>query len=462
MESRAGLPSMATLFSAYATITTFITLLQQAFNQFIPQRVQDYLYEKLEQWFNKPKSSASLFTLVIEQSDELEGYRNHNQVFEACEKYLCSKLSNFANRLKVTRPRAEDMLAFSLAEGQEFREVYEGVEFTWNYVISANENSEHQSQERRHFELTCEKKHKDKALNSYLPFVLNFYNELQEKQKELKLHTLDKYGGWHAIEFKHPFTFDSLAMDPDMKKAITDDLDRFIKRKEFYKRVGKAWKRGYLLYGPPGTGKSSLVAAMANHLKFDIYDLQLSQVDDDATLRNLMVWTTNKSILVIEDIDCCSGLPNRRENIEVCSDDDQGSNGGDENWSASKISLSGLLNFLDGLWSSCGDERIIIFTTNQKDKLDPALLRPGRMDMHIHMSYLTMPGFRVLASNYLDVSDDDDHPLLFKEIESLIGNVNITAAQVGEEILRSEDAEIALRGVIELLKKKKSERTKMK
>jgi len=71
-----------------------------------------------------------------------------------------------------------------------------------------------------------------------------------------------------------------------------------------------------------------------------------------------------------------------------------------------------------------------------------------------------MPGFRILASNYLDISDDD-HPLLFKEIESLIKTVNITAAQVAEEILRSEDPEIALRGVIELLKKKKSERTKM-
>ena len=277
---------------------------------------------------------------MIEQSNDVEGYHHHNQVFDACERYLCSKLSNFANCLKVTRQRAEDTLTFSLAEGQEFEQVFEGVEFTWNYVICSSENSEHQNQERRHFELTIEKKHKDKALNSYLPFVLNFYNEMQEKQKELKLHTLaDRYGGWHAIEFKHPFTFDSLAMDPDMKKSITNDLDRFVKRKEFYKRVGKAWKRGYLLYGPPGTGKSSLIAAMANHLKFDIYDLQLSRVEDDAILRNLMLWTTNKSILVIEDIDCCSGLPNRRENIEGCSDDGQDSNGGDEHLSASKVHL---------------------------------------------------------------------------------------------------------------------------
>ncbi|KAL9418147.1 hypothetical protein AB3S75_041046 [Citrus x aurantiifolia] len=67
-------------------------------------------------------------------------------------------------------------------------------------------------------------------------------------------------------------------MDFDMKKTIMDDLERFLQRKEFYRRLGKAWKRGYLLYGPPGTGKSSLIAAMTNYLNFDIYDLELSNL----------------------------------------------------------------------------------------------------------------------------------------------------------------------------------------
>jgi chaperone BCS1 len=76
--------------------------------------------------------------------------------------------------------------------------------------------------------------------------------------------------------------------------------------------VGKAWKRGYLLYGPPSTGKSSLIAAMANHLKFDIYDLELSNVYSNSELRRLLVSTANRSIVVIEDIDCSVELQNRQ------------------------------------------------------------------------------------------------------------------------------------------------------
>jgi len=63
-----------------------------------------------------------------------------------------------------------------------------------------------------------------------------------------------------------------------------------------------------------------------------------------------------------------------------------------------------------------------------------------------------MPGFRVLAANYLDIANDE-HPLLFKEVESLIGTVNVTAAEVAELMLRSKDAETTLQEIIELLKK---------
>ena len=92
-----------------------------------------------------------------------------------------------------------------------------------------------------------------------------------------------------------------------------------------------------------------------------------------------------------------------------------------------------------------------MFTTNHKDRIDPALLRPGRMDMHIHMSYCTPYGFKTLASNYLGVSNHR----LFTEIERLITEVEVTPAEIAEELMKSEEADVALEGLIEFLKRAK-------
>ncbi|GKC58723.1 AAA+ ATPase domain-containing protein, partial [Tanacetum coccineum] len=115
------------------------------------------------------------------------------------------------------------------------------------------------------------------------------------------------------------------------------------------------------------------------------------------------------------------------------------------------FSLSGLLNFIDGLWSCCGDERIIIFTTNHKERLDPALLRPGRMDVHIHMSYLTTDGFNTLAANYLNI----DHHWRFREIKQLIECKKVTPAEVAEELMKSDNVEAVLEGLVNFLKRKR-------
>ena len=116
------------------------------------------------------------------------------------------------------------------------------------------------------------------------------------------------------------------------------------------------------------------------------------------------------------------------------------------------MTLSGLLNFIDGLWSSCGDERIIVFTTNHKDRLDPALLRPGRMDMHINLSYCTAKAFKTLAANYLGVHDNDHR--LCEEIEGLISGTRVTPAEVAEELMKSDNADVALEGLVNFLKRK--------
>ncbi|KAL5788657.1 hypothetical protein ACOSP7_005606 [Xanthoceras sorbifolium] len=205
--------------------------------------------------------------------------------------------------------------------------------------------------------------------------------------------------------------------------------------------------------------ESSLIAAMANYLNFDIYDLELTDLRGNNELRKLLIATENRSILVVEDIDRSIELQDRlaaeARAAAVAMNPNRvrpGLNQGNQ------VTLSGLLNFIDGLWSSCGDERIIVFTTNHKERLDPALLRPGRMDLHIHMSYCTPCGLKMLASNYLRITE---HPLLL-EIEELIEQVKVTPAEVAEQLMRDEVPEIALSGLIEFLKSKKTENDESK
>ncbi|CAN1344427.1 AAA-ATPase At3g28600 [Linum perenne] len=204
-----------------------------------------------------------------------------------------------------------------------------------------------------------------------------------------------------------------------------DDLVAFTKSEEYYARIGKAWKRGYLLYGPPGTGKTTMIAAVANFLNYDIYDLELTDVRNNTDLRKLLIDVSSKAIVVIEDIDCSH-----------------------ESSNSSKVTLSGLLNIIDGIWSASGGERIIIFTTNHVKKLDEALIRRGRMDKHIELSYCRFEGFKVLAKNYLSI---DSHPL-FEVVQSLLEKINISPADVAESLMQKsieEDAETCLNRLIQ-------------
>ncbi|GLT25270.1 hypothetical protein SLA2020_004100 [Shorea laevis] len=119
-----------------------------------------------------------------------------------------------------------------------------------------------------------------------------------------------------------------------------------------------------------------------------------------------------------------------------------------------KLTLSGLLNFIDGLWSSCGDAKIVVVTTNNKDMLDPVLLRPGRMDLRINLSYCRVDAVRILASNYLDISNGD-HPL-FGKVDSLIESKEVTPAEVAGELMKNEVADLALQGLVSFLEHKRS------
>ncbi|XP_008241895.1 PREDICTED: AAA-ATPase At2g18193-like [Prunus mume] len=452
--------SASVWLSAYASFAGFMMLVRSMATELMPQPLRSYMYSVFNHLF-APFFSREV-TLLF---DEHYGM-TYNELYEAIEVYLRMKIGPSVRCLRVSKLPRIKAINVSIDRDEELDDTFDGVKMKWCYVVTLekprNGSKDEKEKEKHRFELTFHKKHKDKVIDYYLPYVLARAKTLKEEQKTLKLYTnLDYWCGdddednenWGSINLDHPCTFDKLAMDPELKRMIIEDLERFVARREFYSKVGKAWKRGYLLYGPPGTGKSSLVAAMANYLKFNVYDLDLAAIEDNSELKRVMMSTTNRSILVIEDIDCSINLQNR--------DDDQDKSS-KETYSYKKpLTLSGLLNCIDGLRSSCGDERIIIFTTNRREMLDPALLRPGRMDVHIHMSYCTPSGFRVLASNYLGIRDGEDHRL-FGEIERLIESTEVTPAQVAEELMKSDDAEVSLGGLVNFLKHNQAERERKK
>ncbi|CAB4318080.1 unnamed protein product [Prunus armeniaca] len=450
-DLKGQMPTTAsTLFSAYASFATCMMLLRSMAKELIPEPFRTYLFSAIN-YLLTPFFSTK-FTLIV---DEHSGMIR-NQVYDAADVYLRTKIGPSTERLRVSKTPRKKAISVAMTKDEEVADTFDNVKLRWRFSSESKKvGNKNKIVEKRFFELTFSKKHKDKVLNSYLPFVLARAEAIKDEQKVVKLYTRHLWPSsshdeeeeeeegnsyWGPVKLEHPSTFETMAMEPELKRAIVEDMDRFVRRREFYKKVGKAWKRGYLLYGPPGTGKSSLIAAMANYLKFNVYDLELASIYSDSHLRRVLLSTTNRSILVIEDIDCCRVVAGNRAADSISKSD-----------SEDRATLSGLLNFIDGLWSSCGDERIIVFTTNHRDRLDPALLRPGRMDVHIHLSYCTASGFRILASNYLGIAVDNRHRLC-GEIEGLIASTEVTPAEVAEELMKSDDADFALQGLVNLLK----------
>lgn len=156
----------------------------------------------------------------------------------------------------------------------------------------------------------------------------------------------------------------SVVLGKGKKEAIVSDVQRFLQRDRWYAERGIPYRRGYLLHGAPGSGKSSFITALAGHLDFNICLLNLSErgLTDDK-LNHLLSNAPDRSILLLEDVD--AAFLGRQQAAE-------------DGYQAS-VTFSGLLNALDGVAS--GESRIIFMTTNHIERLDPALIRPGRVDM---------------------------------------------------------------------------------
>ena len=173
---------------------------------------------------------------------------------------------------------------------------------------------------------------------------------------------------WNAMGALQGRGLDSVLCDDDRLTAIATDLRRFLSAQDWYLQRGIPWRRGYLLYGPPGTGKSSALRALATDLQLDLALIDLCRpglTDDD--LRELMFCAPSNAIIAMEDVDAAF----------------RGREAADQKGG---ISFSGLLNAIDGVAAQEG--RALVMTTNHREKLDPALIRPGRADVQVEIGLI--------------------------------------------------------------------------
>ncbi|GFY93523.1 P-loop containing nucleoside triphosphate hydrolases superfamily protein [Actinidia rufa] len=257
---------------------------------------------------------------------ELNENFQDNQFYRKVKTYVNSLASmedsDFTNLF--TGKKSNDIV-LCLDDNQTVHDEFLGARVSWTNEVGKG-NGKGCS---RTFVLRIKKKDKRRILRPYLQHIHTVSDEIEQRRREVKLYMNTQFdhqtnGRWRSIPFTHPSTLDTIAMDSDLKNKVKSDLESFLKSKQYYHRLGRVWKRSYLLYGPSGTGKSSFVAAMAKFLSYDVYDVDLSRVSDNSDLTMLFI-----------------------------TDDEQ-------------------INRY---------EKVLVFTMNTKEQIDPAILRPGRIDL---------------------------------------------------------------------------------
>lgn len=192
-------------------------------------------------------------------------------------------------------------------------------------------------------------------------------NSMYERMRGKNV-TYARYGyrDWGIITMDEGRSLDSVVLRDGLCEEIVADIARFLAARERYQRIGVPYRRGYLLHGPPGCGKSALITAIATHFSMPLYILPLSAKIDDDDLLVMMQATLPRCIILIEDADAMFA---EREPSDR----------------STRITFKGLINAIDGVAAQQG--RIIFFTTNHLDRLDPALIRPGRVDLLREVEY---------------------------------------------------------------------------
>jgi hypothetical protein len=201
-------------------------------------------------------------------------------------------------------------------------------------------------------------------------YIDKYVLECDDGENTIKIFCNDE-GYWDKVMSKRKRRLETIYLPKTDKKLIIDDITHFLlpSTLDRYESIGRTHKRVYLFEGLPGTGKSSFILALASYFGYDLAVISFTEKVTDGTLTRLLKNLPPKTILVMEDIDVL--FTDRKKNDEH----------------KNMVTFSGILNNLDGITTQ--DGFLCFITTNYKNLLDTALLRPGRIDRQLRFEAAT-------------------------------------------------------------------------
>lgn len=358
--------------------------------------LKDFAYRRLCTRI-KIDNNDNAFRLTLKYLSERKFLRN-TRIYKLEERFYSKRVrDNHHDWVE------NEFLEFAYNPGEGIHWFFdEGCLVILTYEMTVRENKSYDASSDYHqysFTIFGSSKFKDNLLKKIMEYKKE-EDILEAEDNFLYRANMSNGPPWTRVGSIKPRKLDTLITKNNIHLDIIEEINSLDDKKKFYEKRGIPFKRGYLFTGPPGTGKSSLMRVIATACGKGIAPVSLNNsLMTDEILREMIFEVPDNTLIVFEDVDA---IFNKRE------DDNSG------------ISFSGFLNALDGVASQEGN--IVLMSTNHIEKLDPALIRPGRIDRIIEVNNFHIEEVLKMFDLFYDDFNEDHIKIVVDKVGSKVIN----------------------------------------